>query len=133
MKLQRNIALNIGLTLIALAALACGKVDNSTPTQTFQTFYNAVKSKDTKTIKSLMQSKELAGIEKEMKVKNKSVEDWLTENMNEMASDLPEKMPETRNEKIEGDEATLEAKDAKQDKWRTVSFKKESDGWKINL
>ena len=44
-----------------------------------------------------------------------------------------EKMPETRNEKIDGETATLEVKNEKTDKWDTLPFVKENSEWKIAL
>jgi hypothetical protein len=42
-------------------------------------------------------------------------------------------MPETRNEKINGDMATLEVKNEKTDKWDPLPFVKENGEWKIAL
>jgi hypothetical protein len=41
------------------------------------------------------------------------------------------KMPETRNEKIDGEKATLEVKNDKTGSWETVPFIKEEGDWKI--
>ena len=40
-------------------------------------------------------------------------------------------MPETRNEKITGDTATLEIKNEKTGKWDSLPFVKEDSEWKI--
>jgi hypothetical protein len=50
-----------------------------------------------------------------------------------MIKDAPANAPETRNEKIEGDKATLEIKDDKMDKWDTVPFVREDGQWKIAI
>ena len=42
-------------------------------------------------------------------------------------------MPETRNEKIDGDNATLEVQDEDTKKWSKVYFVKEEKEWKISL
>ncbi len=47
--------------------------------------------------------------------------------------DKDEKLPETRNEKITGDTATLEVKNDKTGKWDTLPFVKENGEWKIAL
>ena len=125
MKTQRSIAM--GLTL-ALIALACGKAGNSTPTEAFQTSYNAAKNADVKAAKSVMPKKMLDEAEKEAKAKNIVFDDVLKVQLLQTAAKLPATMPETRNEKIEGDKATLEYKDG--ENWRKVNFIKEDDGWK---
>ena len=134
MKTQRNIALSIGLVLITFAALACSKGGggNATPTAAFQTFYNSVKNKDANGVKSIMKKKELEEIEAEARKKNKSLDDFIKDEMiTQVGRKIPDTMPETRNEKIEGEMATLEFKDG--ENWRTVRFAKEDGGWKINL
>ncbi len=133
MKTPRNIAFSIGLVLIAFAALACGsKGGNATPTAAFQTFYNSIKNKDAQGIKSIMMKKELEELEAEAKKKNKSLDDFIKDEMiTQVGRKIPAEMPETRNEKIEGDMATLEFKEG--ESWRTVRFAKEDGGWKMNL
>lgn len=133
MKTKRGIALSIGLMLITFALGACSKGGgNATPTASFQTFYNSIKNKDANGVKSIMMKKELEEIEAEAKKKNKSLDDFIKEEMIEQVGrKIPAAMPETRNEKIEGDRATLEIKDG--ENWRTVRFAKEDGGWKINL
>ena len=42
-------------------------------------------------------------------------------------------MPETRNEKITGETATVEIKRSSADKWRTLTFIKEDNRWKMDL
>ena len=44
-----------------------------------------------------------------------------------------DKMPETRNEKITGDSATLELHNEDANRWDTMYFVKEDGAWKIAL
>jgi hypothetical protein len=44
-----------------------------------------------------------------------------------------DKMPETRNEKISGDSATMELKNEDANRWDTMYFVKEDGAWKIAL
>ena len=68
----------------------------------------------------------------EAKKENKTLEAALTESLK--TSDVPATAPETRNEKIDGDKATLEVKDDKvADKWDTFNFVKENGDWKLKL
>jgi hypothetical protein len=64
------------------------------------------------------------------KEQNKSTDEMLKSFDKE---DKNQKLPETRNEKINGDTATLEVKNDKTDKWDTLPFVKENGEWKIAL
>ena len=44
-----------------------------------------------------------------------------------------DKLPETRNEKINGDQATLELQNEGANRWDTMYFVKEDGAWKIAL
>ncbi|MDT5121139.1 MAG: hypothetical protein QOC96_621 [Acidobacteriota bacterium] len=135
MKVQRTITLAIALALVVLGAVACGG-GNSTPTKAFQTFYNGIKNKDVKSLKAVMPKEMLDEGEKRAKEQNKSFDDLLKEQLDKGVMGMPkmpDKMPETRNEKVadDGKTATLEVKDPESDKWGNVTFVKEDDGWKI--
>lgn len=128
-----TIALTIALVLLALTAAACNRGGgNSTPTAAFQTFYNSLKNKDVAGLKLVLKKKTLEEIEKDAKAKNKPLDDFLKEEFIEQVSKkMPATMPETRDEKIDGDTATLEMKE--DDKWKPIKFVKESDGWKVGM
>src|SRR5437763_2717760 len=133
MKVQRTITLTLALALVALGAVACGG-GNSTPTKAFQTFYNGIKNKDVKSLKAVMPKEMLDAGEKRAKEQNKTLDDMLKEQLDKGGMPkMPDKMPETRNETIatDGKTATLEVKDPESDKWGSVTFVKEDDGWKI--
>ena len=116
------------LVFAALAFAACNR-GYSTPTAAFKTFYEAAKSNNIEGIKKSLSKKTMESITKAAAKDNKSVDDSLKD----MAKDAPSKVPETRNEKIDGDKATLEVKDDKLDKWDSVPFVKEDGMWKIAL
>ena len=124
----------IGVTCVAiafvLAASACSLLNRSTPTATFKTFYEASKKKDAAGMKKTLSKGTLDMFDKLAKEQNKSTDDMLKEVDKD---DKSEKMPETRNEKINGDTATLEVKNDKTDKWDTLPFAKENGEWKIAL
>jgi flagellar hook-basal body complex protein FliE len=128
MKHQRIVTLTLMFTLAALMA-ACGG-SNSTPTAAYKTAYDAMKNKDTAALKKVMPKKVLAEAETEAKKQNKSLDDVLKEMMSTSDSKLP-KAAESKDEKIDGDKATLQIKNEK-DEWETVNFVKEDDGWKIS-
>lgn len=129
MRTQQRIIASLALAIITLAALACGKAGNSTPTGAFQTFYNAVKNGDVAAAKSIMPKKNLEEAEKEAKAKSLDFDDSLKVELKRISTRLPATMPETRDEKIDGENATIEFKDGGD--WRKLSFIKEDGVWKM--
>jgi hypothetical protein len=156
LKIQRSIRLAAVCALCALALAACNKgatnTNNtnstsntnaantnttatttattgnySTPTAAFKTLYEAAKANDIEGMKRSMSKKTLELIEKGAAKEKKTLEEAFSE-MNKKA---PSSTPPTRNEKIDGDKATLEAKNEEKDKWETVPFVKEGGQWKM--
>jgi hypothetical protein len=68
-------------------------------------------------------------MEKAAKAQNKSVDDLLKAS-NDAAP--PPATFETRNEKIDGDKATLEVNQDGKGRWQTVNFVKEDGSWKLD-
>jgi hypothetical protein len=128
MKHQQIITLTLVLALAALLA-ACGG-GNSSPTAAYKTAYDAMKNKNAAALKKVMPKKVMAEMEAEAKKQNKSLDDVMNEMMKMSDSKLP-KSAESKDEKIDGDKATLQVKNEK-DEWETVNFVKEDDGWKIS-
>ena len=128
MKNQRIMPLIVALIVLALVGTACNK-GGSSPTATAKAFYDAAKSKDVSGMKSQMSKKTLDTLDKAMKAQNKSADDFLKE-----ANDKepPPATFEARNEKINGDTATLEVSDGKGG-WEPFSFIKEDGQWKLNI
>jgi hypothetical protein len=60
-----------------------------------------------------------------------TLDDVMQKGLEEASKEIPAEVPATRNVKIDGDKATLEAKDDKKDKWETLHFVKEDGQWKI--
>jgi DNA uptake protein ComE-like DNA-binding protein len=103
-------------------------VSLATPTDTYKAGYAARQHKDLALLKRVL-SKEaqefLADIGKDEK---KTLDDQLRE-----LADKPQaKTAETKNEKINGNRATLEYLD-EDGKWVTMDFVKEGTEWKIDL
>jgi hypothetical protein len=122
-QMTRSLVAVAALLAIALLGVACGK--KSTPTETFKAFYEAAKKKDAAGIKKTLSKNLLSKLEDDAKNSNKPIDEYLT-NVN-----LPDTLPETRNEKIDGDHATLEIK-IRNDTWRPESFVKEDGEWKLD-
>jgi hypothetical protein len=127
MKLSKSIALATALA-ISIASLACGRFGSS-PTATLKAFYEATQKKDAEGIKKTLSKGTLEMLEGFAKAQNKTLDESLKSGL---ASDTnTDKMPESRNEKIDGDKATLEVKNDKTGSWETVPFVKEDGTWKI--
>src|SRR6476620_478875 len=104
--------------------------NRSSPTATFKAFFEASKKKDTAAMKKSLSKGTVEMFDKLAKEQNKSTDEML-KGIDKDSKD--EKIPETRNEKITGDTATLEVKNDKTDKWDTLPFVKEDGEWKIAL
>jgi hypothetical protein len=103
----------------------------STPTNAFKVFYETSKNKDVAGFKRTLSKDTLALLETQAKVENKTLDAALAEQFEKM--EVPATLPESRNEKIEGDKATLEVKDDKTGQWEPFKFVKENNEWKAQL
>jgi hypothetical protein len=129
MKTRRSGALCAVLVMI-FAVSACSLLNSSSPTKTFKAFFEASKKKDIAGMKKALSKGTVDMFDKLAKEQNKTTDDMLKGLDKE---DKDEKIPETRNEKITGDTATLEVKNEKTGKWDTLPFVKENGEWKIAL
>ena len=120
--------LTIVLFLISLAAAGCGSSQPSSPKQTFETYIRAMKAKDYSSMKVLLSNATLKMHEKEAKAQNTTV-DEIIKRQALVAPD--QKTVEYKNEKIDGDKATLQYKNA-YGFWDTMPFVKEDGVWKID-
>lgn len=118
--------------LIIFSLAACKLLNSSTPTATFKDYFEAQKKKDVPGIKKTLSKGSLDMMEKAAKDQNKTVDKALTEGLESPAA-KNDKTPETRNEKIDGNNATLEVQNEETKKWDTVYFVKEGSEWKIAL
>jgi len=125
MKNRRIATLCVAL-IAALTVSACSLLNRSTPTATLKAFYEASKKKDATAMKKTLSKGSLDMFEKQAKEQGKSFDDLLKSDQH-----TPDKMPETRNEKIDGETATLEVKNDQTNKWDTLPCVKEDGEWKI--
>ena len=125
MKNRRIATLCVAL-IAAVTVSACSLLNPSTPTATLKAFYEASKKKDATAMKKTLSKGSLDMFEKQAKEQGKSFDDLLKSDQH-----TPDKMPETRNEKIDGETATLEVKNDQTNKWDTLPFVKEDGEWKI--
>jgi hypothetical protein len=122
------------ITLAFAAAMAstlssCGG-DNppASPLETYKTYTKAIKQKDISTMKLLLSADSIKMHEQEAKAQGVTLDDIVKR---ETLFSPDQKTVEFRNEKIEGDRATLEVKNSF-GMWETVPFVFEDDQWKID-
>ena len=99
------------------------------PTEVLKTFTEATKKKDAETIKKTLSKNTMKVAEETAKKQNISVDAMLTKVENLEGKELPE----IRNEKIEGDNATVEVKNSATGEYDVMPFVKEDGSWKIAL
>lgn len=100
-----------------------------TPTEAFKTFTVAAFNKDVETVKQSISKESLKFIEASAKQQNKTVAELLTGGA---VQETERKIPEVRNEKIEGDRATIEVKN-ELGIYNKIPLVKENGEWKIAL
>lgn len=115
--------------VISAATTACKK--DSSPAATLQAFYNSFKEKDVEAYKRTVSKESLQVLENRAEAMEKTLDEYIRMEMNKPGVKLPDKL-ETRNEKIEGDHATLELKNS-EGGWNTVPFVKEDGQWKVSV
>lgn len=113
------------VSVIALGTAACGS--SNSPTGVYKAYEQALRDRDAAKIKGTMSARLLNIVEENAKKKNKSLDEFLTSGL-----PLPPALPATRNEKIDGDKATLEVQSPNSGQWSSASFVKESGQWKYD-
>ena len=124
----------INLTIIALVCaffiVGCNPASQTkSPTETLQALNEASKKKDTAAIKILLSKGTLDLLEKNAKKENKTVDEILLKDNGTPFQDLPE----TRNEVITGETATVEVKNTVTGEFQKLPFVKENGVWKVAL
>ncbi|HEV7844374.1 MAG TPA: hypothetical protein VGO69_11805 [Pyrinomonadaceae bacterium] len=106
---------------------------SGSPTAVTQASFDAFKKKDVAGFKKTISSADLKSLEEVMATAKdgKNVDDFLKELMESPDSSMPDTF-ETRNEKIDGDKATVQYKD-KDGGWKTMYLVKEGSEWKMKM
>jgi hypothetical protein len=99
----------------------------STPTETWKEFYAAAQKRDGAAMKKLL-SKDLLAVAKQ-DAHDRPIDDYLSSQVGDEISHHA--TSETRNEKISGETATVEVKEATGDEWNPIPFVKEDGQWKL--
>jgi len=118
------------VAVMAVALIGCtSATDNpATPIETFKTYSKAIKNKDTTTMKLLLSSDTIKMHELEAQAQGVTVDDIVKRETLVSESTTTVKL---RNEKIEGEKATLEVENS-MGQWEIVPFVLEDGVWKID-
>lgn len=115
-------------SLFAIAVSCGGERKVATPLETFQTYVKAIKLKDTTAMKILLSDSTVKMHEKEAKSLGITVDEVVKR---QTLFGENQKTVEYRNEKIDGQTATIEVKNVGGG-WETVPFVFEDGAWKID-
>jgi len=125
---MRSVLISLLLVSAVLAA-ACGAASEpKSPVETMKTYTKAVKAKDTTTMKLLLSADTIKMLEQEARSQNVVLDEVVKR---ETLFPESQKVFEFRNEKIEGDKATVEVKNSS-GQWETWPFVFEDSQWKID-
>lgn len=108
--------------------ISCGEQQPATPLETYKTYTKAIKKKDIETMKLLLSDATLKMDEDEAKAQGVSIDDIVKRETLFIES---QRSVEYRDEKIDGDKATLQVKNSF-GSWETLPFVREEGVWKID-
>ena len=128
LRTMRFLFLSVILSVSFLVASCVSESKPDTPVESFKSYINAVKQKDTTRMKLLLSAESIKMHEQEAKAQNVTLDDIVSR---ETLFTEGQKTVEFRNQKIDGEKATLEVKTAF-GSWETVPFVREDDEWKID-
>lgn len=101
----------------------------ASPMETMRALNEAAKSKNVEALKNLVSKGTLKLLEENAAQQATTVDELLRKD-----NGAPfEELPEMRNEKIEGERATVEVENQETEEWTTLPFVKENGAWKIAL
>lgn len=123
-----RIWLRILIFLFAAFLISCGEQQPATPLETYKTYTKAIKRKDTAAMKLLLSEATIKMNEQEAKAQGVTVDDIVKRETLFIES---QKSVEYRDEKIDGEKATLQVKNSF-GSWETVPFVREEGVWKID-
>lgn len=115
----------LGLSASACAGQASSESSGASPTATMNAYYDALKRKDVDAVKKTLADGYLKMLESAGVASERAFQP--------MMERLPATRPATRNEKVDGDRATLEVRNEAEGRWDLVAFVKEDGAWKIAL
>ena len=119
------------LVSLIFSAITCqqAKPETASPSAVLKTFIEAKLKKDAETIKKTLSADSLRLYNDLALQQNVPVNSLLTDNTGSVLTEVPP----MRNEKIEGETASVEAQVPQTGVWQKFPFVKETDGWKIAM
>lgn len=124
-----RVYLQILFLFLASLFFACAEAEKpSTPLETLKAYTTAIKKKDPTTMKLLLSGASIKMAEQEAKSQNVTLDEIVKRET--LFSEAQDSVT-FRNEKIEGERASIEMKDSS-DLWNTVRFVREEGVWKID-
>ena len=122
----------IFVVFVALIFWGCNLFESTdSPRATLKNYVESSQKKDAAAIKETLSAGTLKMIEESAKSRNTTLDAVLTTDAG--GGSAYKQLPETRNEKIEGETATLEVKNAATADWDKIPFVREDGKWKIAL
>lgn len=119
----------IMVVFLAAGMFACGgERSSATPVDTFKTYIKAIKQKDTKAMKVLLSNATMKMHEQQAKAQGVTVDEIIKR---ESLIGESQKAVDYKDEKIDGDKATLQFKNSF-GTWETMPFIREDGVWKID-
>lgn len=116
--------------MCALFIFGCSAAQQTpSPTEILKTFLEASKKKDVETVKKTFSKGTMNLIEETARTQNTTVDELLKKDTGVPLKELPE----MRNEKIEGETASVEVKNAVTGDFDTIPLIKEDGNWKVAL
>jgi uncharacterized membrane protein len=128
---QIKALLMICLSLAVAGATACHRGAGSSPTATMKAFFEATRKRDAEGFKKTLSKGSLDTIEVYAKAQNKTLDELLKSGIKTLDASQSSATPSMRNEKIDGETATLEVQDGENGEWRNIPFVRENGEWKI--
>ena len=125
---MRFLYISLLLSIVFFGVSCAGDSKPDTPVESFKAYVNAVKQKNTTEMKLHLSSESIKMHEQEAKAQNVTLDDIVKR---ETLFSESQNTLYFRNEKIEGDKATLEVKNSF-GSWETVPFVREDNRWKID-
>ena len=125
---MRFLYISLLFSIVLLGVSCAGEQKPDTPVDSFKAYVTAVKKKNTTQMKELLSAESIKMHEQEAKAQNLTLDDIV---QRETLFTEGQKTVEFRNQKIEGDKATLEVKNSF-GTWETIPFVREANEWKID-
>lgn len=118
----------LALVFLTLSAACGGSTEPATPVETLKAYTIAMKSKDTTMMKLLLSEASLKVHQEEATARGVTLDEVVQQ---QSLFPLDQRVFDYRNEKIEGEKATVEVKNSFGG-WDTVFLVKENGTWKID-